>query len=121
MISSQTNNNTINLSLRSSAIFNLEEQLRFLDNEIAPLKKGKTKKKLDKIEEELKNCNFLINSGLGSKADQAELRKNKRQLRQRRIKIWEELKILPSLKEEKKELEIQLSALRRQAGVEEDT
>ena len=98
----------------------LENTIRLLEDQITPLA-TKTQKKLDKIEDEISNCNFLIDSGLGSKKDQAALRKTKRQLRQRRIKLWDELKVLPSLKEEKTELERQLRALRRQVGVIDGT
>jgi phosphomevalonate kinase len=93
----------------------LKQQIRLLDAAIAPLR-GKAKKKLAKIEDEL-NCNFLINTGLGSKDDKAALRKTKRQLRERRIKLWEELKVLPSLEEERHEAVRQLNALRRRHGI----
>ena len=101
-------------------LVDLEARIHLLDHEITPLTTT-TKKKLDKIEDEIANCNFLIDSGLGSKKDQAELRKTKRQLRQRRIRLWDELKVLPTLKKEKVELERQLIALRRQLGVLADS
>ena len=97
-------------------IYDLEQQLRFLDDAIAPLA-GKSKKRLAKLEDELANCNFLIDSGIGSKADQAGLRKTKRQLRQRRIKLWDALEALPALETERKEVIRQLNAARRLHGI----
>ena len=84
-------------------IYDLEQQLRLLDDAIEPLA-NKAKKKLAKIEDELTNCNFLIDSGIGSKSDQVGLRKEKRQLRQRRIQLWDELKALPTLERERTEV-----------------
>ena len=52
--------------------------------------------------------------------DRIELRNTKRQLRQRRKKLWDELKPLPDLQETKIELERQLQALRRQVGIIND-
>jgi len=98
------------------AIFDLEQQISLLDEAIAPLY-NKTKKKLNKIENEISNCNFLIDSGLGSNSDQAALRTTKKQLRQSRIKLWEELKVLPALEEQRQEMDRQLFALRRRHGV----
>ena len=112
--SSSSSNNADNTMIE------LENAIRLLEDQITPLA-TKTQKKLDKIEDEISNCNFLIDSGLGSKKDQAALRKTMRQLRQRRIKLWDELKVLPTLKEEKIELERQLKALRRQLGVMDGT
>ena len=102
-----------------AAMVELETKIRLLNDEITPLM-TKTKKKLDKVEDEIANCTFLIDSGIGSKKDQAELRNTKRQLRQRRIKLWDELKVLPTLQDEKTELEHQLEALRRRFGVLDD-
>ena len=112
--SSSSSNNADNTMIE------LENAIRLLEDQITPLA-TKTQKKLDKIEDEISNCNFLIDSGLGSKKDQAALRKTKHQLRQRRIKLWDELKVLPTLKEEKIELERQLKALRHQVGVIDGT
>ena len=64
----------------------IEQQIRLLDEEIAPLQ-NKTKKKLDKIEDEIASTNFLIDSGIGSKADKLALRNKKKELRQRRVKL----------------------------------
>jgi hypothetical protein len=95
----------------------LNQQIRLSDHAaIAPLRR-KAKKKLAKIEDELANCNLFINTGLGSKDDKAALRKTKRQLPEHRIKSWEELKVLPSLEEERHEALRQLNALRRRHGI----
>lgn len=114
--SSSTTSATTASDNSDNTMIELENSIGLLEEHITPLI-TKTQKKLAKIEDEIVNCNFLINSGLGSKKDQAELRKSKRQLRQRRIKVWDELKVLPALKEEKSELERQLNDLRRQLGV----
>ena len=111
-----TTTTTTTLASSDEEIYDLEQQLRFLDAAIAPLA-GKSKKKLAKVEEELANCNFLIDSGIGSKADQLGLRKTKRQLRQRRIKFWDELEALPALEIERKEAIRQLNAARRLHGI----
>lgn len=116
--SSSTTSGTSTTS-NDHTLADLEAAIQDLEDTIVPLA-TKTQKKLSKVEKEIANCNFLIDSGIGSKKDQAELRKNKRQLRQRRIKLWDELKPLPALKEEKVELERQLKALRRQLGVVDD-
>jgi hypothetical protein len=106
-----------NAAAADDAIFDIQQQILLLDAVIAPLR-GKSKKKLAKIEDELENCNFLINTGLGSKDDKAALRKTKRQLRDRRIKLWDELKGLPVLEEERHEAVRQLkNALRRRHGI----
>ena len=97
----------------------LMEALRHVTDEITPLL-YKTQKKLKKVEDEINNCNFLIDSGIGSKMDRIELRNTKRHLRQRRQKLWDELKPLPDLQETKIELERQLEALRRQVGIIDD-
>ena len=117
MLSTTTiaNNNNVNSS-SDDEILDLEQQLRLLDDAIVPLA-GKAKRKLAKIEEELTNCNFLINSRIGSKADQLGLRKTKRQLRERRIRLWDELEALPALETERKEVEQQLHAVRRRHGI----
>ena len=111
------NNTTIDNN--DITMIDLVEAIRNVTDEITPLR-TKTQKKLNKVEDEINNCNFLIDSGIGSKADQADLRKTKRQLRQRRIKLWDELKPLPGLQEEKVELERQVEALRRQLGISSD-
>ncbi|CAB9507662.1 expressed unknown protein [Seminavis robusta] len=102
-----------------STIAELEKALMDLDNMITPLQ-TKTQKKLNKIEEEITNCNFLIDSGLGSKKDQAELRKTKKSLRSRRVKLWDEMKALPALEEEREDLVTQLKELRRRYGILDD-
>lgn len=53
--------NSISLNLRSAdgAMIDLEQQIRLLDNDIAPLR-GKTTKKLDKIEGEIKISTSLL-------------------------------------------------------------
>ncbi|CAB9499647.1 expressed unknown protein [Seminavis robusta] len=112
-ISASSNSNP---ETSDSEVITLKKAILDLDNMVAPLR-TKTQKKLDKIEEEITNCNFLIDSGLGSKKDQAELKKTKRQLRNRRVKLWDELKALPDLEGERKELQIQLKDLRRRYGI----
>ena len=86
-----------------------------LDEQIESLRK--TKRKLAKVEDELANCNFLIDSGIGSKADKTALRQTKRQLRQRRIQLWEKLEPLPVLQAERRELDRDLDGLRRRYGI----
>ncbi|CAB9516778.1 expressed unknown protein [Seminavis robusta] len=102
-----------------SAIADLEKSIVDLDNMITPLR-TKTQKKLNKIEEEITNCNFLIDSGLGSKKDQAELRKNKKSLRNRHVKLRDEMGALPALEEEREDLVTQLKDLRRRYGILDD-
>ncbi|CAB9504722.1 expressed unknown protein [Seminavis robusta] len=88
---------------------------------ITPLQ-TKTQKKLNKIVEEITNCNFLIDSilDLGSKKDQAELRKTKKSLRNQRVKLWDEMKAHPSLEEEHTDLVTELKDLRRRYGILDD-
>ncbi|CAB9508873.1 expressed unknown protein [Seminavis robusta] len=111
-----TSSNNIDTETSDSDLINLEKAIKDLDNMISPLR-TKTQRKLEKIEEEITNCNFLIDSGLGSKKDHAELKKTKRQLRNRRVKLRDELKALPTYEEERNELKIQLSDLRRRYGI----
>jgi len=68
------------------AVLNLEQQIEILDGKISPLRK--TQKKLDKLEKEMNRINLLIDSGLGTAADKKDLRQTKRELRQRRVKLW---------------------------------
>ena len=89
MLTSQVNNTTNVLSLRSGAIYDVEQKIASVEAVMEPLR-SKTQKKLSKIENEIANCNFLIESGIGSKKDQVGLRKQKRNLRQQRIKLWEQ-------------------------------
>ena len=111
----------ITLSLRSNediaiaAARDIEQQILLVDKEILPLRKAQ--KELAKVEEEITNTNFLIDSGIGSKADQKALASTKKQLRQRRIKLWGKLEALPALKEERRDLVIQLDVLQRQHGL----
>ena len=117
MLSTNHANGLNNGSLRGirtdHAIVDLQQQIRLLDGEITSLR-FKTQKKLDKLEQERLQTNLLIKSGIGSKAD---LRQTKRQLRERRILLWEKLERLPVLEEERRELAIQLEAMRRRYGV----
>ena len=114
---------TISLSSRSAvstvsasgAIVDIEQQIRLIDQQIESLRKAK--RKLAKIEDELSNCNFLIDSGIGSKADKTALRQTKRQLRQRRIQLWEKLEPLPALQAERGDLSRDLDGLRRRHGI----
>ena len=111
----------ITLSLRSNediaiaAARDIEQQILLVDKEILPLRKAQ--KELAKVEEEITNTNFLIDSGIGSKADQKALASTKKQLCQRRIKLWGKLEALPALKEERRDLVIQLDVLQRQHGL----
>lgn len=93
----------------------LEQQINVVDEAIRPLRK--VQKKLAKIEKEIANTNALIDSGVGSRADKAALRQTKRDLRQRRFQLWEQLDALPKLEEERKELLHQLDILRRRHGI----
>ena len=99
-----------------ATIAELEQRISDLEAEITPLRSLATKK-LNKIEKELENCNFLMDSGIGSKADQAALRKTKRQLRNRRIQLWKELEVLPELEAEHKDLLHHLVDFRRRHGI----
>ena len=78
---------------------------------------AKAQTKLQKLEDELANTNFLIDSGIGSKADKAALRKTKRQLRDRRIQLWKQLEALPALLDERKTLVHDLDVLRQRHGI----
>ena len=93
----------------------MEQQIRVLDEQIESLRK--TKRKLAKIEDELANCNFLIDSGIGSKTDKTALRQTKRNLRERRIQLWRKLEPLPALQAERRELDRDLDGLRRRYGI----
>ena len=111
--------NSISLSLRSheGTMLDLEQQIRLLDaDEITPLR-TKIPKKLKKINDEIEQCNFLLNAGIGSKNDLDIIRQTKRELRQRRIKLWAKLEALPALEEERRELVTQLLELRRRHGI----
>ena len=108
-------------------ILDFEQQINALDAKIIPLR-TKTQKKLRTVEKKLKNCNLLIDSGVGSKQDKAALRKTKRELREDRIQLWGLLEELPGLEKERNELKIQLQDFRRKHGIladndynEEDT
>ena len=108
-------------------ILDFEQQINVLDAKIIPLR-TKTQKKLRTVEKKLKNCNLLIDSGVGSKQDKAALRKTKRELREDRIQLWGLLEELPGLEKERNELKIQLQDFRRKHGIladndynEEDT
>ena len=98
-----------------AAVIDLEQQIALIDAQIAPLRK--TAKKLAKLDDELERANLLIDSGVGSKADKASLRKTKKELRQRRVQLWQQLEALPALLEERQDLLHQLEILRRQHGI----
>lgn len=109
---------TNSISLRDPSILatiDMEQQIQLLDQAIQPLRKAQTK--LQKLEDELANTNFLIDSGIGSKADKAALRKTKRQLRDRRIQLWKQLEALPALLDERKTLVHDLDVLRQRHGI----
>jgi len=93
----------------------VEQRMQDLDHKIRPLLKEK--KKLTKIESELANVNFLIDSGIGSKAEQKALRQEKKKIRQRRVEARIKLEALPGLEEEHCELAHQLDVLRRRHGL----
>lgn len=97
-----------------AATLDLEQQIAMLEEAIAPLRK--LQKKLQKIEDELANTNYLIDSGIGSKKDKAALRQTKRELRERRITLWKRLEALPALVEERQNLRHQMEILRRRHG-----
>lgn len=99
-----------------NTITDLEQQIASVEAAILPLRTTTTKK-LNKLEKELSNCNFLMDSGIGAKADQAALRKTKRQLRTRRIQLWKDLEVLPSLEAERDDILRQLVDYRRRHGV----
>ena len=100
-------------------ILDFEQQINVLDAKIIPLR-TKTQKKLRTVEKKLKNCNLLIDSGIGSKDDKAALRKTKRELRDQRIELWALLEELPELENERNELKVQLQDLRRRHGIVAD-
>ena len=97
------------------ASFDIEQQIKLIDDAILPLRKAQ--KKLRKLEDELANINFLIDSNIGSKTDKASLRKTKRQLRDRRIQLWKQLEALPSLTADRQRLVHGLEVLRRRHGI----
>ena len=109
--------NSISLSLRSHdcAMIDLEQQIRLLDEQIAPLV-TKIPKKLNNINKKIDSCNFRLDSGL-SKADQVGIRQTKRELRERRSKLWAKLEVLPGFEEERRQLVTQLLDLRRRHGI----
>uniref|UniRef100_A0A7S3LA37 Uncharacterized protein n=1 Tax=Amphora coffeiformis TaxID=265554 RepID=A0A7S3LA37_9STRA len=97
------------------ATLDLEQQISLVDQAILPLRKAQ--KKLQKVEDEISNTNFLIDSGIGTRSDKASLRQTKKQLRQRRVQLWEQLEALPALLEKRQELLHQLDILRRRHGI----
>ena len=97
-----------------AATLDLEQQIARVEEAIAPLRK--LQKKLQQIEDELANTNYLIDSGIGSKKDKAALRQTKRELRERRITLWKRLEALPALVEERQNLLHQMEILRRRHG-----
>ena len=99
----------------SAAIIDIEQQIRILDDTITPLLRSK--KQLKKIEDQITETNMLIDSGIGSKKDQVALKKTKRQLRDRRIELWNILEPLPTLKKERTDLIHDLDVLRRRHGI----
>ena len=99
----------------SAAIIDIEQQIRILDDTITPLLRSK--KQLKKIEDQITETNMLIDSGIGSKKDQLALKKTKRQLRDRRIELWNILEPLPTLKKERTDLIHDLDVLRRRHGI----
>lgn len=105
-------------SLRDPSIIatlDLEQQISSVEAAIRPLRK--TQKKLGKLEDEIANTNFLIDSGIGSKKDKVALRKTKKELRQRRMELWKQLEALPALEEELGTLRHDLDILRRRYGI----
>ena len=100
-------------------ILDYEQQIEAINSKISPLR-TKTQKKLRTVEKKLKNCNLLIDSGIGSKDDKAALRKTKRELRDQRIELWALLEELPELENERNELKVQLQDLRRRHGIVAD-
>ena len=98
-----------------AATLDLEQQISMVDQAILPLRKGQ--KKLQKVEDKIANTNFLINSGIGSRSDKAALRQTKKELRQRRVQLWEQLEALPAMLQERQELRHQLDVLRRRHGI----
>ncbi len=110
---------TDSLSLRDTnidAMLDLEQRIRLLDSEIAPLR-NKATKKLQKIEAKLTETNLLLDSSLGTADDKAALRKTKRELRERRIQLWRKLEVLPTLELERSELEREMEELQRRHGI----
>ena len=97
------------------ASLDIEQQISLLDEAIRPLKK--LQKKLAKTEEELANTNFLIDSGIGSRSDKAALRQTKREIRQRRVQMRQELEALPGLVQQRLDLLHDLDVLRRRHGI----
>ena len=97
------------------AVIRMEQEIEGLDGKIAAL--AKTQKKLDKLEKEQARVNLLLDSGLGTATDMKELRKTKRDLRKRRVQLWEILEPLAALEEERRELAHQLAAFQRRHGL----
>ena len=114
MLSTRTNSSSIR-DITTTAAFDIEQLIQLVDIEILPLRKAE--KELNKVEDEIANTNFLIDSGIGSKTDQKALSKTKKVLRQRRVKLWAKLEALPALIEERRDLVHQLDALRRRHGI----
>lgn len=105
-------------SLRDPAIdatLDIEQQISNVELAIVPLRKAQ--KKLAKIEDEIANINFLIDTGIGSKKDKMALNKTKKDLRQRRIELWKQLETLPILEEDLGNLRHELDILRRRYGI----
>ena len=98
-----------------AAIVDIEQQIQLLDVTISDL--NKSKKQLKKLEDELSEMNMLIDSGVGTKKDQLALKKKKRQLRDRRIELWDILMPLPTFQNERSNLVHDLDTLRRRHGI----
>ena len=112
---SLSNRSSTNTDPVAAAIIDIEQQIRILDDTITPLLRNK--KQLKKIEDQITETNMLIDSGIGSKKDQVALKKTKRQLRDRRIELWNILEPLPTLKKERTDLIHDLDVLRRRHGI----
>ena len=97
------------------AILELEQQIQLLEDAINPLLQAE--KKLSKTEKEISKMNLLIDPGIGSASDKKALRNTKRQLRQRRVQLWEQLEALPVLQKERDDLVHDLHVLRRRHGI----
>ena len=99
-----------------AAALDLEQQIQLVNEIIRPLREAQ--RKLSKTEKKIDRINLLIDSDIGSASDKKALRDTtKRQLRQRRVQLWEQLKALPSLEKERNDLIHDLAVFRQRHGI----
>lgn len=115
MLSIRSISSNISEGPKMIKMLQLEDKVASLDKEIQLL--HKVTKSLAKLEDELQQTNFLIDSSIGSKESKTALRKAKKKLRRRRVNLWDKLAPLQGLETERAQTIHDLDDLRRRIGV----